>query len=185
LARTRGDVTELKLPAQAPYVMVAKRAAGALASCAGFSLEEIDELNIAVAQACERAIATVGRLWGNGYLKLAFRLDSGRIEVDVQALPGIMEEDVSRAGREMPRPRAERVRRAEELLATQEERRQLQGQAERMAGVAAANLAAQEAAMADLEGIAVNLIRLFVDDLRYNVDARGAVRMRMVKYLVG
>jgi hypothetical protein len=36
----------------------------------------------------------------------------------------------------------------------------------------------------DLDDVAVNMIRLFVDELRYNVDSHGSMRMRMVKYLV-
>src|ERR1700704_1685706 len=69
--------------------MVAKRAASALGSTAGFSLDGIDDLNIAVAQACEKAIAAGDRMWGpgNGVLKLIFRIVDGGMEVDVRNLP--------------------------------------------------------------------------------------------------
>ena len=63
MTRSQGSlVSELKIPAQAAFVMVAKRAASALGSTAGFSLEGIDDLNIAVAQACEKAIAAGDRM---------------------------------------------------------------------------------------------------------------------------
>src|SRR3977135_2129238 len=82
-------VSELKIPALGAVVIVAKRAASALGSCAGFSLEGIDDLNIAVAQACEKAIAASDRMWGpgNGTLKLSFQLVDGGMEVEVKSLP--------------------------------------------------------------------------------------------------
>src|SRR5713226_6219610 len=81
-------ISELKIPARAPFVMVAKRAAGALGSAAGFSLEGIDDLNIAVAQACEKAIAAADRMWGgnDAVLKLSFHLVEGGMEVEVKTL---------------------------------------------------------------------------------------------------
>ncbi len=37
----------------------------------------------------------------------------------------------------------------------------------------------------DYETIGLNMIRLFVDELRYQVDSqKGSMRMRMVKYLI-
>ena len=37
----------------------------------------------------------------------------------------------------------------------------------------------------DYESIGLNMIRLFVDELRYQVDNQtGSMRMRMVKYLI-
>ncbi|HEV3232356.1 MAG TPA: hypothetical protein VG245_08885, partial [Candidatus Dormibacteraeota bacterium] len=90
MARNRAAAPiELKIPATAAYVLVAKRTAGALAATAGFSLEAIDELNIAVAQACQRAIGVGERVWGQGQasLKLSFRLNDGGMEVDVRTVP--------------------------------------------------------------------------------------------------
>src|SRR3979409_1532096 len=88
-ARAPALVSDLKLPARAGFVIGAKRAASALGSTAGFSLEGIDDLNIAVAQACEKAIAAGDRLWGsgNGVLKIVFRMVDGGMEVDVRNLP--------------------------------------------------------------------------------------------------
>ncbi|MDQ6746924.1 MAG: hypothetical protein M3010_02275 [Candidatus Dormibacteraeota bacterium] len=161
--RPRGAVTELKIPATAQFVVVAKRAAGALGTCAGFGLAAIDDLNIAVAQACEKGIAAGDRIWGpgNGMLKLTFRLVDGGMEVEVKSLPsrgGVSEEEVRRREVDLER-QAATMRRTAALLSRE-------AMTERQ-----------------LEDVAVNMIRLFVDELRYKVDAHGSMRMRMVKYL--
>ena len=147
---------ELKIPAQGPFIVVAKRAAAALGSAAGFTLEGIDDINIAVAQACEKAIAAGDRMWGPGTaeLKLIFGLVPGGIELEVKTMPV-------------------RETAAEAAVRQQRQRRQ---------PALARRLAAPDEL--DLDDVAVNMIRLFVDELRYNVDRRGSMRMRMVKYLV-
>jgi hypothetical protein len=187
-------VSELKIPAQAAFVMVAKRAASALGSTAGFSLEGIDDLNIAVAQACEKAIAAGDKMWGpgNGVLKLVFRMVDGGMQVDVRNLPArLASADVAAARREVElERRAESLRRTAERL-TQEieverkERVRAQREAHQLTRrVKPGQPGKAGVSEADLEDVAVNMIRLFVDELRYNVDSRGSMRMRMVKYLV-
>ena len=187
-------ISELKIPAQAAFVMVAKRAASALGSTAGFSLDGIDDLNIAVAQACEKAIAAGDRMWGpgNGVLKLVFRMVDGGMEVDVRNLPArltTVDVAAARRGVELER-RAESLRRTAQRL-TQEveverkERVRAQREAHQLSRrVKSAQSSEPGVTEADLEDVAVNMIRLFVDELRYNVDSRGSMRMRMVKYLV-
>ena len=137
-------VTELKLPAVGDYIVVAKRAASSLGLVVGFSLQEIDDLNIAVTQACENACAAAAEQWGsgNGQLKLTFKSQPRRLEVEVRSVPPpAMEQQAVR-----------RARREAEL---------------------------------DYETIGLNMIRLFVDELRYQVDNHtGSMRMRMVKYLI-
>ena len=146
MSAAAGDaqITELKLPAIADYIVVAKRAAGALGLLAGFSLQEIDDLNIAITQACENACMAATKQWGagNGQLKLLFKSQPRRLEVEVRSVPPpAMEQQAVR-----------RARREAEL---------------------------------DYETIGLNMIRLFVDELRYQVDNHtGSMRMRMVKYLI-
>jgi len=186
-------VSELKIPAQAAFVMVAKRAASALGSTAGFSLGGIDDLNIAVAQACEKAIAAGDRLWGpgNGILKLSFRIVDGGMEVEVRNLPARLssaEELTARHEAELER-RAESIRRTaqrltQEVTVKRQERQRAQREAQRLSGLRPARPGQPESSEFDFEDLAVNMIRLFVDELRYNVDSRGGMRMRMVKYLV-
>ena len=178
-ARSRSAATELKIPAQSGYVIVAKRAASALGSTAGFSLEGIDDLNIAVAQACEKAIAAADRMWGpgNGVLKLTFHLVDEGIQVDVRSM----------AAPEGPRV-TESVRGRLEAQRQKQIKALAQAEAIRMTAakrrIAAASLTGDDQSEVDFEDLAVNMIRLFVDELRYNVDSRGAMRMRMVKYHV-
>jgi len=137
-------VTELKLPAVGDYIVVAKRAAASLGLVVGFSLQEIDDLNIAITQACESACAAAALKWGkgNGQLKLIFKSQPRRLEVEVRSVPprAIEQQPVRRAQRETD---------------------------------------------LDYETIGLNMIRLFVDELRYQVDDHtGSLRMRMVKYLI-
>ena len=137
-------VTELKLPAMDDYIVVAKRAAASLGLVVGFSLQEIDDLNIAITQACESAIAGATEKWGkgNGQLKLIFKSQPRRLEVEVRSVPPHAVEQ----------PAVRRARREADL---------------------------------DYETIGLNMIRLFVDELRYQVDNHtGSMRMRMVKYLI-
>jgi hypothetical protein len=192
--KARATITELKIPARAAFVIVAKRAASALGSAAGFSLEGVDDLNIAVAQACEKAIAAGDRMWGagNGVLKLTFNLVDAGIEVEVRNLPAkdaAFDEAAARHGLELKRQadayRRTAARLSEEVVAE----RQSRIQAQRLAGMnrRLTKPGRQPAAAeqdVDLEDVAVNMIRLFVDELRYNVDSRGGMRMRMVKYHV-
>ncbi len=142
------QITELKLPARVEYIVVAKRAAGALGMVVGFSLEQIDDLNIAITQACENAVAAATEQWGegNGQLKLTFKGQRGKLEVNITSTPP--------RPVELQHPHAPVVRR----------------------------LRREEAL--DYEGIGLNMIRLFVDELRYQVDDQGCLRMRMVKYLI-
>lgn len=208
-SRPRGAITELKIPAQAPYVIVAKRAAGALASAAGFGLHDVDDLNIAVAQACEKAIAAGSRLWGpgRGVLKITFALVDGGMEVEVRSLPdrgGVADEDIIRREAVLERE-AEKMRRtavalSQEVTVERAQRQRAEQEATRLrsrravpARGAGANQGEANHGQAkegqaltghQLEDVAVNMIRLFVDELRYNVDARGSTRMRMVKYVV-
>ena len=138
-------ITEVKLPAIVDYILAAKRAAGALGLVVGFSLQEIDELNIAVTQACENAIAAANEQWGrgNGQLKLLFKTQPRRLEVEVRSVP----------------PRAVEMQQAVRP--------------------------ARRAEAVDYESVGVNMIRLFVDELRYHRDQQtGIMRMRMVKYLI-
>jgi serine/threonine-protein kinase RsbW len=196
---TNLGTVELKIPAEGPFVVVAKRAAGALASAAGFSLEDIDDLNIAVAQACEKAIAAGERIWGtqSSVLRLTFRLYDGGMEVEVKGFPAsregavddsALQREVDQARRDATKMRQAAQRLTQEVAIERQERMLAQGDANRLRSAAAARSMAparvDTALDTELEDVAVDMIRLFVDELRYNVDSRGSMRMRMVKYLV-
>lgn len=79
--------SELRLPADPDYIIVAKRAASAFAAIAGFDVESVHDLTIAVAQACENALACTQRAVGigGGQIRLTFALEESRLEVQVQS----------------------------------------------------------------------------------------------------
>jgi anti-sigma regulatory factor (Ser/Thr protein kinase) len=149
MAESRPAVlAELKVPASDEFISLAKRVATSLGVQLGFGLDEIDELAIAVVQACSGSIEAAEEMWGSGAtLKLSYASTGGGIAVDVEALAPTSREALSL-------PRRQPVRRP------------------------SADIEAERA-------LAEAMIRLFVDELRHQVDAsRRQIRYRMVKYLV-
>jgi anti-sigma regulatory factor (Ser/Thr protein kinase) len=146
--------SELRLPADPAYIVVAKRAASAFAAVAGFDVEAVHDLTIAVAQACENAIACAMRVGGvgSGQIRLAFTVEGTRLEVQVHS--SCAREVVARAA-------AVRERAATKAVEREREREEV-------------------AAATDL---ALRLMGLFVDDHSYRVDERtGGLRVRLTKY---
>jgi hypothetical protein len=138
---SRNVLSELKIPAEHEYVGVAKTVASRLASRLGFSLENLDELAIAVTQACESAIEAGETTWGQGAsLKLTYTQTERGLAVEVQALA----------------PRSKEALPARPPAPGQDE----------------------------LQRVAHEMIRSFVDDFQTEVQARR-VRISMVKYLIG
>ncbi len=86
-SRMTRTTSELRLPADPAYIIVAKRAASAFAAVAGFDVEAVHDLTIAVAQACENAVACAARAGGLGIgqIRLTFIVEGARLEVQVQS----------------------------------------------------------------------------------------------------
>lgn len=83
-----GMPVELKIPAREDFIGIAKRVANSLGGQLGFSLDEIDELSIAVTQACANSITDAQDFWGEGAtLQLSFITTKLGIRVDVDVLP--------------------------------------------------------------------------------------------------
>jgi hypothetical protein len=136
------DLAELKIPASADFIPVAKRVATTLGSQLGLSLVDLDELTIALTQACDRAIEAANDLDGHADLKLTYFATNRALVVDVDLVPT--------AGQVLPAPRPHPEEDAE------------------------------------LQRLAYEMIRCFVDDFRPLVEPRtGHVRFRMVKYIAG
>src|SRR5205807_6075733 len=116
----------------------------------GFNLEKIDELSIAVTQACGSVIEAATEAWGPGAtLRLSFASTEDGLQVDVDAIAPSSQE----ALRQVPRPQPSPDRR--------------------------------RAALEMQRALEMEMIRLFVDDFRHQVDTRRRqLRYRMVKYLV-
>jgi hypothetical protein len=73
----------------------------------GFSLDEIDELSIAVTQACGSVIEAAEEAWGGGaMLKLSFAPTEKGLTVDVDAIAPRSQETLPAVRRERPRVRA-------------------------------------------------------------------------------
>jgi hypothetical protein len=81
------QLAELKLPARQEFIGLAKRVGASLGGMVGFSLEEIDELSIAVTQACGSLIEAAEEMWGGAAtLKLTYSSTPGGIAVDVETI---------------------------------------------------------------------------------------------------
>jgi anti-sigma regulatory factor (Ser/Thr protein kinase) len=155
--------SELRIPADPQYIVVAKRAAAGFGCVAGFSVEAIDDLVIAVTQACENAIAATvrGASPAIGQVRLVFRLEDQRLEVQVRSLRGRVEE-AAVAAPASAEPHAVKAR--------YEPQR---------------STAWSSGSDAEVADIALRMMGLFVDDCRYRIDQRtGGLRVRLTKYRV-
>src|SRR5258708_14952248 len=104
------DLAELKIPASTAFIPVAKRVAATLGGQLGLSLVDLDELSIALTQACDSAIAAAANLDGPADLKLNYFATNRALVVDVDLVSteGHLKAAVARPGpeaaREPPRP---------------------------------------------------------------------------------
>ncbi|HET7421765.1 MAG TPA: hypothetical protein VFL27_15400 [Candidatus Dormibacteraeota bacterium] len=136
------NLAELKIPATPAFIPVAKRVATTLGGQLGLSLMDLDELSIALTQACDSAIAAAEDMGGPADLKLTYFATNRALVVDVDVMPT----------------------------------------------AAALPLPAGQASHIDpeLQRLAYEMIRCFVDDFRPVIEPRtGHVRFRMVKHLAG
>lgn len=87
MAASTPEATELRIPADPQYIIVAKRAAAGMASVAGLGLEALDELNIAIAEACEHTIraATAARM-ADAKVRINFLVQEDALRVEVRLL---------------------------------------------------------------------------------------------------
>ena len=135
------NLAELKIPAASGFIPVAKRVAHTLGGQLGLSLMDLDELAIALTQACDSAIAAAEDLGTTADLKLTYFATDRALVVDVDLMPT---GDVLPAHVHEP------------------------------------------AVDPELQRLAYEMIRCFVDDFRPLVEPRtGHVRFRMVKHLAG
>ena len=135
------NLAELKIPAAPAFIPVAKRVATTLGGQLGLSLMDLDELSIALTQACDSAIAAADDLGTTADLKLTYFATNRALVVDVDLMP---------TANALPLPKHESV------------------------------------VDPELQRVAYEMIRCFVDDFRPVVEPRtGHLRFRMVKHLAG
>ncbi len=76
------DSVSIRIPAFPEYVKVVRLVAAGLAARLGFTLEDIDDLKIAVDELCAYLTGSQGR---DGELDVRFRLGEDRIEIEGHA----------------------------------------------------------------------------------------------------
>jgi hypothetical protein len=81
------NLAELKIPASAAFISVAKRVATTLGGQLGLSLTDLDELGIALTQACDSAIAAADDIGVASDLKLTYFATNRALVVDVDLMP--------------------------------------------------------------------------------------------------
>jgi hypothetical protein len=81
------NLAELKIPALPAFIPVAKRVATTLGGQLGLSLTDLDELGIALTQACDSAIAAAGDIGVASDLKLTYFATNRALVVDVDLMP--------------------------------------------------------------------------------------------------
>ena len=138
------NLAELKIPASPEFIPVVKRVANTLGGQLGLSLMDLDELSIALSQACDSAIGAAEDLGTPADLKLTYFATNRALVVDVDLIP-------TEATLPMPAHAHEPTHVDPEL-----------------------------------QRLAYEMIRCFVDDFRPVIEPRtGHVRFRMVKHLAG
>src|SRR5579864_9839371 len=80
-------LAELKIPATPAFIPVAKRVATTLGGQLGLSLMDLDELTIALTQACDSAIGAAEDLGTAADLKLTYFATNRALVVDVDLMP--------------------------------------------------------------------------------------------------
>jgi len=76
------DVITIKLPSKAEYVSIARLAASVISNTVGFDIEEIDDIKVAVGEACNNAV-----LHGHSeeeVYEINFRLSDEKIHIEVK-----------------------------------------------------------------------------------------------------
>jgi len=137
------NLAELKIPAASAFIPVAKRVATTLGGQLGLSLMDLDELAIALTQACDSAISAADDLGTPADLKLTYFATDRALVVDVDVMP---------TGAALP-------------LSAVKHETQIDP---------------------ELQRLAYEMIRCFVDDFRPSIEPRtGQVSFRMVKHLAG
>jgi hypothetical protein len=81
------NLAELKIPASPEFIPVAKRVATTLGGQLGLSLMDLDELSIALTQACDSAIGAAEELGTPADLKLTYFATNRALVVDVDLMP--------------------------------------------------------------------------------------------------
>lgn len=78
----KNDVITLKLPSKAEYVSIARLAASVLSNTIGFDVDEIDDIKVAVGEACNNAVLH-GKSEDDVY-DINFQISEEKIQIEVR-----------------------------------------------------------------------------------------------------
>jgi len=76
------DVISIKLPSKAEYVSIARLAASVISNTVGFDIEDIDDIKVAVGEACNNAVLH-GKSEEEVY-EIAFKLSEKKVHIEVK-----------------------------------------------------------------------------------------------------
>lgn len=76
------DIITLKLPSKAEYVSIARLAASMLSNSIGFDIESIDDIKVAVGEACNNAVLH-GKCEEEVY-EINFEINDDKIQIEVR-----------------------------------------------------------------------------------------------------
>lgn len=76
------DVITIKLPSKAEYVSIARLAASVISNTVGFDIEDIDDIKVAVGEACNNAVLH-GKNEEEVY-EIAFKLSDEKVHIEVK-----------------------------------------------------------------------------------------------------
>ena len=74
---------EISIPAESVYVGIVRLALGSLARSAGFDEERVDDIRIAVSEACTNAVLNDGEAGSADPIVVAWREDEDRVIIEV------------------------------------------------------------------------------------------------------
>lgn len=77
------DFVEMKIPAKPDYVAIIRLTLSGVANRMGFSYDEIEDMKIAVSEACTNAVQHAYKSDENGEVKVGFGLFDDRLEIMV------------------------------------------------------------------------------------------------------
>ncbi|AQX56317.1 anti-sigma B factor RsbW [Priestia flexa] len=77
------DFVEMKIPAKPDYVAIIRLTLSGVANRMGFSYDDIEDMKIAISEACTNAVQHAYKEDENGEVKVGFGLFSDRLEVMV------------------------------------------------------------------------------------------------------
>lgn len=77
-----GDVIRMTIPAMLAYVRLPRVAIAGLATRAGFSYDEVEDLRLAIGEVCQVLLDGADR---TGTLTISFAVERGQMDVDVVA----------------------------------------------------------------------------------------------------